>query len=92
MLFSARHQSKKNITGTLRIQFDEDKEGGDDELTVEDEDELEVEDEEDEEDEASEGFGHELEVEEEEEEDEVLISHLSIAKSQIRPKVSIPPS
>jgi hypothetical protein len=55
----------------------------------EDEDELEVEDEEDEEDEASEGFGHELEVEEEEEEDEVLISHLSIAKSQIRPKVSI---
>jgi len=74
------------------VKFDEDKEDGDDELTVEedeDEDELEVEDEEDEEDEASEGFGHELEVEEEEEEDEVLISHLSIAKSQIRPKVSI---
>ena len=74
------------------MKFDEDKEDGDDELTVEedeDEDELEVEDEEDEEDEASEGFGHELEVEEEEEEDEVLISHLSIAKSQIRPKVSI---
>ena len=89
MLFSARHQIKKNITGTLRIQFDEDKEDGDDELTVEDEDELEVEDEEDEEDEASEGFGHELEVEKEEEEDEVLISHLSIAKSQIRPKLSI---
>ena len=74
------------------VKFDEDKEDGDDELTVEedeDEDELEVEDEEDEEDEASEGFGHELEVEKEEEEDEVLISHLSIAKSQIRLKVSI---
>ena len=57
------------------VKFDEDKEDGDDELTVEeDEDE------------------DELEVEEEEEEDEVLISHLSIAKSQIRPKVSIPPS
>ena len=37
MLFSARQQSKKNITGTLRIQFDEDKEDGDDELTVEEE-------------------------------------------------------